>query len=308
MELLNERRPGGMSIRSQGRCARRVVWLAALALLATGMGESQAQADESRPASKSDESLEQKMQALNLNDRAPALVSEERLYAVQNRLSPLSHRSELSLGVGSNLTSDSFINSNQFELNYRYHLDDRWSVGIERTWVSNSLSAAANDLQSSVGMVPRVPYAIARTDLTGEANLFFGKLRITSERVFYFDQYVAAGVGFVQMNDGTVGALVGDVGVVGWIGRSASARLGLRDYYNNENYGSGQVRATICTRTSISERCFNGQREMSSADRLLLFGTELGCDGGASGGFARSSKRPADRRTAARPRSQAIPR
>ncbi len=190
----------------------------------------------------SEESLEQKMQTLNLNDRAPVVVTQEKFYSIQPRLAPLKKKSEFSVGGASNLTSDGFINSRQLEVAYRYHFNDRWGVGLARGFVSNELSSAATRLKDSQGVLPMVPYTIARTDLTAEVNLFYGKFRLSSERVFYFDQYFALGVGYVEMNNASVNALVADVGLAAWIGQSMSARLGLKDYTHDELYPSGPTR------------------------------------------------------------------
>src|SRR4051812_1626338 len=76
-------------------------------------------------------SLEDELKSLTLPDNiAPSSVAREKLYAVQNRHLSLSGVSELSLGVAKNFTVDSFLVSNQVNLGYRFHLSDRWSVGL----------------------------------------------------------------------------------------------------------------------------------------------------------------------------------
>jgi outer membrane beta-barrel protein len=186
-----------------------------------------------------DASLEDQLQALDVANQAPAATSKEVLYAVQSRYLPLTHKNEFSVGGGLNLTGDSFVLSEQAEVGYRFHFNDRWAVGLNYALVANQLSSAADRFRSSEGIVPDVPYAKSRTDLLAEYNVFYGKFRYSVDRVFYFDQYIAAGPGFVEMNTGTVGAAVADVGFAFWLSRWGSARIGLKDYYYEEVYRSG---------------------------------------------------------------------
>lgn len=184
-------------------------------------------------------SLEDQLKSLDAENAAPAAVSREKLYAVQARYMPLRFKSEFSLGGGYNLTGDSFLTTQQVEVGYRFHFNDRWSVGVHEAWVNNEFKSEANNLRTANGAVPNVPYAITRTDLLAEFNLFYGKFRLGTDTVFYFDQYLALGPGLVQQNTGTVGAGVGDIGLAFWLGKWASTRIGLKEYYYNEAYPSG---------------------------------------------------------------------
>jgi uncharacterized protein with beta-barrel porin domain len=54
------------------------------------------------------------------------------------------------------------------------------------------------------------------------------------DQVLYFDQYVAAGPGFVTTQYGSSPAAVVDVGFAFWLGRNASLRFGVKSQYFNE--------------------------------------------------------------------------
>lgn len=184
--------------------------------------------------------LEEQLKALDVKNQAPASVSKEKLYAVQTRNLPLANKSEVSFGGGYNLTPDNFVNSQQLEFGYRYHFNNRWSLGTQYATVANKISPAGEQLRSK-GVIPDVPYAKNRTDLTLGYNLFYGKFRLSVDRAFNFDQYVALGPGIMQTNSGSTVAVVGDVGLALWLGRWGSTRIGLKDYYYQENYRSGSV-------------------------------------------------------------------
>ena len=183
--------------------------------------------------------LESQLQALDADTSAPSAVSREKLYAVQTRTLPLKFKSEITLGGAYNLTGDSFLTTQQAQLGYHFHFNDRWSVALDYAWVNNSFKPEASELRTTNGAVPDVPYSISRTDIMAEFNLFYGKFRLGSDTVYYFDQYIAIGPGLMRQNTGTVGAAVADVGLAFWIGRWASARVGLKEYYYNEAYRSG---------------------------------------------------------------------
>jgi outer membrane beta-barrel protein len=190
------------------------------------------------PNGQSAASLEDQLKELDAGNQVP-MVNSEKLYSVQQRYLPLRHKSEMTFGGGINLTGDGFLRTQQAELGYLFHFNDRWSLGVHRAFVINEMSNAADHLKTSSGAIPQVPYAISRTDLLVEYHVFYGKFRWSVDTVSYFDQYVALGPGMMEMNTGTVGAAVADVGFAFWLDRWGSARAGLKDYYYNEAYRSG---------------------------------------------------------------------
>lgn len=203
------------------------------ALAATAETPAKAKASETPPT------LEEQLKALDSGNQAPVAANREKLYAVQSRYLPLKFKSEFSAGGASNLTADSFLRTQQLEVAYRFHFNDRWSLGVAHAWVDNKFKSDADNLKTTNGAVPDVPYAITRTDLTVEYNVFYGKFRWSAETVSYFDQYIALGGGNVAQNTGTSSAIVADVGFAFWLGQWGSARLGLKDYYYKEEYRSG---------------------------------------------------------------------
>jgi len=179
--------------------------------------------------------LEEQLKAVELpGNQAPTSVSKEKLYVYQTRYLPLRHKSEVSLGFGQNLTGPSFFTTRQFEVGYRFHLNDTWSLGFEQSFVSNDLTSDGQRLFTQDHIVPDMAYARQRSELTAGYNVFYGKLRFSADSVLYFDQYIALGGGIMMMNTGNLGAAVGDVGFAFWLGQWGSARIGFKDYFFNE--------------------------------------------------------------------------
>ncbi len=183
-----------------------------------------------------EDSLQQEMQKLDLPSNVlPAAANREKIYVIQDRFLPLKSLNEISLGVGQDLTSNSYLISKQVELNYRYHIDSNWALGVQESLVSTNYSSAAKRLGNYEASATDIPLPRSRTDLTGEYNVFYGKLRFDPTRVFYFDQYVGFGLGFTEFNTGLHGTLVADIGLVFWISKWGSARLGLKDYFDTDH-------------------------------------------------------------------------
>lgn len=180
-------------------------------------------------------SLEDQLRILELpENQAPANVTAERLYAVQTRYSPLTRRGEVGLGVARNLTVDSFLSSSELSGKYRFHFNDRWSLGLSGAYTFNSLSGAGQRLLELNQLLPDVSYVKGRADLTLGCNVFYGKFRLSLDQVFYFDQYVEIGAGRVWLDRGESTAAVAGAGFAFWAGRSASVRFGLKNYLFQE--------------------------------------------------------------------------
>jgi len=183
----------------------------------------------------SETSLEDQLEALTLpSNQSPVSVSQESLYAIQTRYVPLKKKSELSVGLARNFTGNGLVNSNQFNLGYRFHLSNDWSISANGSYVFNSLSASGQVLLSNFKVLPDTPYVKYRTDLMANYNVFYGKFRLSMDQVLYFDQYVSLGAGNMFLNYGNELAAVADVGFVFWIGKSGTIRIGVKDYLYSE--------------------------------------------------------------------------
>jgi outer membrane beta-barrel protein len=186
-----------------------------------------------------DVSLEDQLETLALPaNQAPGGVSSEKLYSVQTRFVPLRSRSEVALSGMLNMTADSYSNSQDVALTYRYHLSDKWNLALSGSYTFNSLSAAGDRLLELNDKLPDSVYVKNRLDLLVGYNLFYGKFRLSMDRVFYFDQYVALGPGLVRLG-GLAGpqdapAGVADLGFAFYAGQNTSIRLGLKNYLYNE--------------------------------------------------------------------------
>jgi outer membrane beta-barrel protein len=193
-----------------------------------------------------DVSLEDQLKMLSLpENQAPAAVSTEKLYSVQSRYNPLRGRSEVAVFAGMNLTADSFTQSQEVAVSYRYHLSDRWNLGLSGSYTFNALSTAGERLLAENQMLPDSVLVKNRADLLLGYNVFYGKFRLSMDQVLYFDQYVAVGPGLIRA-EGAAGnpltnatAGVADIGFAFWMGQHTSVRLGFKNFVFREQRVNG---------------------------------------------------------------------
>ena len=180
-------------------------------------------------------SLDDQLKSLNFpSNQAPAGISEEKLYAVQSRYSPLKGRHEFTFAGAKNFTPDGFLNSNELQLGYRFHLSDKVAVGLGYSYVFNSLNSAGQRLVDEDRVLPYTPFVKTRIEMLFEYNTMYGKIRLGLNDVVYFDQFVSIGPGWIQENSGNSAAAVADVGLAFWLGKTGSIRVGLKDYLFDE--------------------------------------------------------------------------
>jgi outer membrane beta-barrel protein len=179
--------------------------------------------------------LEEELGALGTpGNQAPAGVSSEQLYSVQNRFSPLRRRHELALGAGNNFSADSFQISRNLDASYRFYLSNRLFLGLSGSLVFNQLTNGGDFVFNTVKRPPDLAVTFYRSDLLLGYHLFYGKFRVSMDSVFYFDHYVAVGPGLVGLEYGMRFGPVLDTGIVAWFNRSFSVRIGVKDYIFNE--------------------------------------------------------------------------
>jgi len=181
------------------------------------------------------ETLESQLDDLALpSNVAPATVTTEKLYSVQDRYSNLSKRLEVTLGGGQNFTGSSFLRMRQADLTLRYHLSNRWDLAASGSMGSNELTGSAERLLEREGILPDAAYVKNRADLLLGYHLFYGKFRLSMDKVLYFDQYIAIGPGLVMTQYGTAPSGVADIGLVFWPGSHMTVRFGFKNIFFNE--------------------------------------------------------------------------
>jgi outer membrane beta-barrel protein len=176
--------------------------------------------------------LEKKLDSLNIpSDIVTPLVSEENLYAINNRYSSLVSRFEITAFGANNFSSDSHLESTLGGADVRYHFTDKWSVGYRYSKYANKLSEAGKRLFDRDEVLPDTDYPIKSNEGFVNFNTTYGKIRLTMDTVAYFDQYISLGYGRIGLGNGEANLYSADLGFAFWIGKKMSARVGVRNEF-----------------------------------------------------------------------------
>jgi len=174
--------------------------------------------------------LEKELQGLSLpENQLPVTASEEKLYSVQTRYSSLDTRFELSAGGAHNFVENPYLDSNQVNGALRFHIAERFNLGVSGAYVFNQLSPSGKRLYREERILADFAFTKYRADFTLGSNLFYGKFRLSLDEVFYFDLYADVGVAAVWQNTGRRISPLADVGFAFWLGKWGVARLGVKN-------------------------------------------------------------------------------
>lgn len=180
-------------------------------------------------------SLERELKDLDVKDPIPSTKLVERIYAVQSRVTPLSHRPEVTVSMAQNFSGSGFLDSNQWGVEALYHFNDRWGAAAGYSQVSNKFTKSANNLLNSSGYLPDVDYAKSRMEARALFNVFYGKFRFSRTQAMSFDNYIGLGVAGNTLRSGQAAGPVAEAGFAFFFPHDVSIRIGMKDYYYREN-------------------------------------------------------------------------
>ena len=184
--------------------------------------------------------LEKKLESLSIpDDKVTTVLSEDKLYVLNNRYSSLINRHELTIAGANNFTADSHLVTEQAALSYRYHINSKWSLGARYTRYTNKLSSSGQILFNNKSILPDTDFALNGQELFVNYNTIYGKLRWSENSVVYFDQYISLGGGKVKLSSGDKNLALADIGLSFWLGNHGSARIGLKNEFYQQNQLSG---------------------------------------------------------------------
>lgn len=176
--------------------------------------------------------LEKKLDTLNIpSDKVSSLVSQEKLYSVNDRYSSLQKRFELTAFGANNFSSDDHIDSTLGGADLRFHYNAKWSAGLRYSEYNNKLSSAGEKLFKQDQVVPDTDYAIKSNEVFVNYNTIYGKLRLTADTVVYFDHYISIGYGNISLGNGETQLYTADSGFSFWFGKKFSSRIGMRNEF-----------------------------------------------------------------------------
>ena len=172
-------------------------------------------------------------------------ISESAFQSVQTRYSSLQQRHEFILGGGHNFLADSHLESQSASFSYKFHINEKWSMGLRSTRVFNELSAAGERLYEDEKIVPDNDYAQASRDLNITYNLFYGKIKFNERNITHFDGFVSLGYGDIELSNGNTNFKVIDTGLCFYLNKYFTSRLSLRNEFYNQTLESGKTKEAL---------------------------------------------------------------
>ena len=177
------------------------------------------------------EGVERELESLQLPEStAGSFVAEEKLYSVQSRHASLNKRFELSLAGLEQFTDTGFIASREVALGVRYYFNSRWSLGGSYSYAFNELTEATDNFFALEGVLPKVAYTKSRVDATARYLLFYGKFRLSMDRVLYFDHYISLGPSLNVLDTGSYAGVAAETGIMFWLGQNWNVLFGVKNY------------------------------------------------------------------------------
>ena len=184
--------------------------------------------------------LSKKLDGLNIpSDKVTPLLSEEDLYAVNERYSSLSNRFEFTLFGAHDFAADAHMDSKQTGATMRYHINSRWSLGARYTEYFNELTPSGEALFEQEQLLPDSDFALKSSDAFINFNTVYGKVRLTRDTVVYFDQKIYLGYGNVSLSSGETQMYLADLGLSFWVGKKMSARFGVKNEFYTQKRING---------------------------------------------------------------------
>ncbi len=101
---------------------------------------------------------------------APAGVTSEKLYSVQNRYLQIANKFEFTLGGAKNFTGNGFLQMSQINAGVAYHINDRWSAVVSGSYGFNDFTSSANRLIVNDGIMPDAAIVKWRADASLELS------------------------------------------------------------------------------------------------------------------------------------------
>lgn len=162
----------------------------------------------------------------------------EKLYVVQDRHVDLANSVEFIAGVGKDFNSNIYLKTEETSLAARYYFNNFFFAQVDGAKVSTSLTDSGDRIWRNDGIYPDASFVKSRYGGAMGFNLMYGKVRVTKNFVFYFDQFFTLGAGRIEQSNGitttkdpTLTAEAGfSFGLADW----ASLIVGARDTYFEE--------------------------------------------------------------------------
>ncbi len=184
-----------------------------------------------------------------LLDQAAAVTSEKKIQIVQDRIVKREKRHEFSTAFTQNFGGDVYVNTKSTSLTYNYHVNPRWSVGLNYSYYFNELSSEGDNLIKTNNLVPEIDWMKDSYALNFSWYPIYGKFNLLDKAIVHFDFYPSFGYGQANLKSGATDLFTAGLGMAFWLSQHLVSRL----EYNYQSYtaqrfdGEDDIDATMAT-------------------------------------------------------------
>lgn len=165
-------------------------------------------------------------------------VRNEKLYVVQDRHVDLTNALTVMAGVGKDMNSNIYLKTDETTFAARYHFNNFIFAQLDGAQVNSALTESGERIWRNDGIYPDTSFVQRRYGAAMGLNLMYGKVRVTKNFVFYFDQFLTLGMGRIEQSNGLTSSkdptLTAEAGISFGLGSWASLIFGARDTYFEE--------------------------------------------------------------------------
>ncbi len=176
-----------------------------------------------------------------LLDKAKVLEPDKKVSIVQNRVVKRRFRSELGTEYSSVFGGETFLETQSLGLRYNFHINPRWSVGLNYFKAYNGLSKEGTALIRDERLIPDVDHLRGGYGLNVNWYPIYGKFSLYNLGVVHFDFYALASYGQVELSSGKTGSYSYGLGVGFWLSKHLTSRIEVKQSLYDAERDSGPV-------------------------------------------------------------------
>jgi len=184
-----------------------------------------------------------------LYEKAKALHPETEVKIVQGRTVARRFRHEFAPQISSFVGGDVFLNTDALGVNYYFHINHHWSLGVSYFYAFNSLTNEAKSLVSN-SLQPKLTEALVpdfnepHQGYLATVNWYpiYGKMSFYDLGISQFDFYLIAGAGTIELENKTSETYTFGGGLGVWVSQHLTGRLELRrQTYDTQRFTGAQT-------------------------------------------------------------------
>lgn len=172
-------------------------------------------------------------------ERIKNLDNDQKVRVVQNRLVDRNNRLEMGLNYAFSGGGDSYVKTQNLGAKAEYHINPRWSLGLEYQKAYNTLTpegesqfdkalAAQKIDPASTDRFPAVDYPLNSQLATISFYPIYGKLNLFDSGIAQFDVYAQLGYGSISLYSGKTSLASAGLGTGIWLNQRVTTRLEVR--------------------------------------------------------------------------------